>query len=107
VLNFGLFPGQTWIDARKTKKTSMAACAKQSFDGITSARFNCLVRKVQAETGLALQGNAGEASHDGVAVTWSFDPIAGTLEIQCTSAPFFLSCGAINEKIHDLVDACP
>jgi hypothetical protein len=85
----------------------MAGCATQTFTGITQARFDCLVQRVQATTGIAISGNAGSAGEDGVTIRWEFDPVGGTLELQCMSKPFIISCGTINGKIHDLVDACP
>jgi hypothetical protein len=84
----------------------MPNCATQTFTGITQSRFDCLVQKATA-SGISLAGNAGEASKDGVTIRWLFDPVAQTLELQCVSAPFFLSCETINGKIHDLVDSCP
>jgi hypothetical protein len=84
----------------------MSSCAAQLFSGFTVEHFTCLVAKANA-AGIDISGNAGSASRDGVTVAWVFDPGAQTLSIQCTSAPFFVSCGAINSKIHDLVDSCP
>ena len=81
------------------------ACATQLFSGITQARFDCLVQKAQA-AGIAIAGDVGVANKDGITIRWQFDPVGETLEMQCTDSPFFLSCGTINGKIHDLVDAC-
>lgn len=85
----------------------MASCATQTFSGITPARFQCLTQKAQAATGIKIAGNSGEASKDGVKIRWLYDPTAQSLELQCTKAPIFISCGIINGKIHDLVDSCP
>ena len=84
----------------------MAGCASQTFSGITQARFDCLVQKAQA-AGIAIAGNVGEASKDGVTVRWQFDPANQALELQCTASPFFLSCDTVNGKIQDLVNGCP
>ena len=84
----------------------MAACATQTFTGITQSRFDCLVQKAQA-AGIAISGNSGVASQDGITIRWQFDPGAQTLELQCTGTPFFLSCGTINGEIHNIVDECP
>jgi len=85
----------------------MGACATQTFTGITQAQFDCISQKAQAETGIVISGNTGSAGQDGITIRWAFDPVGQTLEIQCTASPFFVSCGTINGKIHDLVDACP
>jgi hypothetical protein len=84
----------------------MSSCATQLFDGITQTRFDCLVNKAN-DAGIAIAGNAGEASQDGVTIRWLYDPAKESLELQCTSAPFFLPCGTINGRIHDMVNECP
>jgi hypothetical protein len=81
-------------------------CATQVFQNITQARFNCLVNKA-AGLGIVIDTNEGQATKDSVTLRWKFDPTANTLELQCLSAPFFLSCGQINQQIHDEVDGCP
>ncbi len=84
----------------------MAACATQTFSGVTQARFECLVEKANA-AGISISGNSGQASQNGIAIRWLFDPAAQTLELQCMDSPFFISCGMLNSRIHDLVDSCP
>jgi hypothetical protein len=70
------------------------------------ARFDCFVKKAK-DAGITIAGNAGEVSQDGFTVRWLYDPAKELLELQCTSAPFFLSCETINRKIHAVVDECP
>jgi hypothetical protein len=84
----------------------MAGCASQTFSGITQARFDCLVQKAQASD-LAISGNVGVTSKDGITISWNFDPVSQTLELQCTDAPFLLPCETINGRINELVDGCP
>jgi hypothetical protein len=84
----------------------MSACATQTFQNFTQARFNCLVQKA-ASSGIVIGGNEGQASQDGLTLRWKFDPVNQTLDVQCMDAPFFLQCGTINGKIHDLLDSCP
>ncbi len=84
----------------------MAACATQTFTGITQARFNCLVQKAQA-SGITINGNVGVATHAGITIRWQFDPTANTLELQCMAHPLLATCGLVNGRIHDLIDACP
>jgi hypothetical protein len=83
----------------------MSACAEQIFNGITNAHFICILGEAQA-AGINISGNEGSASQDGITVAWAYDPTAQTLRIHCTSAPFFVPCGMINSKIHDIVDGC-
>ena len=84
----------------------MSPCATQTFTGITQARFDCLVQKAQT-MGITITGNVGQVTRDSITMRWSFDPATQVLELQCTSAPFFLSCGTINQTVHDTVDGCP
>jgi hypothetical protein len=83
----------------------MSSCAAQTFTGISPDQFACLLKMV-SDSGVPISGNSGSASKDGITVAWTFDPTTKTLNIQCTSAPFFVTCGMINSKIHDLVDQC-
>ena len=83
------------------------ACETQTFTGITQARFNCLVQKAAQTSGIAISGNTGSADKDGITIRWQFDPVAQTLELQCTESPFFVPCGTINAQIHNLVNGCP
>lgn len=84
----------------------MASCATQTFENFTQARFDCLVQKATS-AGITVSGYDGTASRDSITIHWHFDPLAQTLQLQCTQYPFFLSCGDINGKIHDIVDECP
>lgn len=81
----------------------MAGCATQTFTNVTQQKFAQLLVAAQAQ-GINIAGNTGSASKDGITISWDFDPGQQVLTIQCTSAPFFVSCGTINSKIHDLVD---
>ena len=107
---FNLKTGKRYIDTGNPplscRTISTMACATQLFQQITQARFSCLLQKA-SNAGIAINGNEGEASKDGITLRWKFDPVSQTLELQCLDLPFFLSCGDVNGKIHDLVDSCP
>ena len=83
----------------------MSACAVQTFQAVTQAHFDCLVQKASG-WGIIVSGIEGQSSKDGITVRWKFDAASQTLELQCLDSPFFLSCGLINNRIHDLVDSC-
>jgi hypothetical protein len=83
----------------------MSECAAQAFSGITQDQFACLSAKAEAQ-GISIDGNSGSASKDGITIVWEFNPEVGTLTIQCTASPFYISCGTVNAKLHDLVDSC-
>jgi hypothetical protein len=84
----------------------MSACAEQTFTGISQARFDCLVERAKAETGVTLTGPSGTVSQSGFTVTWNFDANSQTLAIQFLDSPFFVSCGTIQDKVQGLVDGC-
>jgi hypothetical protein len=57
--------------------------------------------------GVAIAGNAGEASKDGITIRWQYDPRSQVLELQCTDSPAFVPCALINARIKAMVDSCP
>ena len=83
----------------------MTACASQTFSGVTSSQFESLARKASAAAGVAFEGETGTCSHSGYTVIWDYDPEEQRLVIQCTASPFSVTCGSINQRIHDLVDS--
>jgi hypothetical protein len=80
-------------------------CAAQVFSSITQEQFDCIVAKAAA-AGITIAGNIGEMSQSGFTVKWAFDPAASTLTIQCTAHLFLVSCGTVNDRIHDIIDTC-
>jgi hypothetical protein len=83
----------------------MSACASQRFSGVTPAQFESLARKASAVAGVALEGRSGSCSRNGFTVIWDYDSTEHSLTIQCTASPFSVTCGSINQRIHDLVDS--
>jgi hypothetical protein len=83
----------------------MSVCASQTFAGVTTAQFESLARKASAAAGISFDGRTGSASHKGFSVRWDYDSTEQILVIQCTASPFSVTCGSINQRIHDLVDS--
>jgi hypothetical protein len=83
----------------------MGSCATQTFAGVSPAQFTCLIQKASS-SGITISGDEGQATRDGITVRWKFAPATGILELQCTDAPFFVPCDAINGRIQDLVGSC-
>ncbi|MBV8673042.1 MAG: hypothetical protein JOZ33_06385 [Acidobacteriaceae bacterium] len=83
----------------------MAGCETQIFSGITQAHFACLLQTAQSR-GINISGNNGTATGSGITITWTYDPAAQKLTIQCTDKPMFLGCGVISSQIRDLVNNC-
>jgi hypothetical protein len=84
----------------------MGACATQTFQDFSQSRFDCVIQKAQG-LGVVMSGNEGQATKDGITIRWKFDPANKTLDLQCLDAPFFISCDAINQRIHQMADSCP
>jgi hypothetical protein len=76
------------------------ACAAQHFTGISPERFAALSQKAKG-SGIDITGDSGTTTKFGVTVTWTYDPQAQELTIQCTEKPFFLSCDDINGRIQN------
>ena len=57
-------------------------------------------------TKITISGNQGQDSKNGVTISWAFDPVAQTLDLQCLDKPFILPCGTITGRIQDVVDSC-
>jgi hypothetical protein len=83
----------------------MSACASQTFSNITQSQFEAITRKASTLAGAPINGPSGSCSSAGFTVVWDYDPAAQTLVIQCTDSPFLVTCGSINQRIHDLVDS--
>ena len=82
----------------------MSACAMQTFNNLTRAAWTC-VQAAAAQYGVA-GSDSGQASSNGFSISWSYDENTGTLHIQCTDSPWFVSCSTINSHVHDTVQQC-
>jgi hypothetical protein len=78
-------------------------CAAQTFANITPDKCLALQTKAAASH-IDLNGDSGETTQQGFTFNWQYDAASATLTIQCLNHPFFAPCGAINSKIHDLVE---
>lgn len=83
----------------------MAQCEAQQFNNISPAQFACLMATAKSQ-GIEINGANGQATQGGITISWSYNATSNSLTIQCQSSPFYLTCGVINAKIHDLVDQC-
>jgi hypothetical protein len=84
----------------------MGSCAKQVFSGITPAKFVCICQQITAKYGVTLSGDNGQETKSGFTIAWTFGRTTGEFDVQCLDSPIFISCGLINQAIHDLVDGC-
>lgn len=82
----------------------MAQCAAQIFSNVTPQKW--LAIKTKAAGGnVNLSGDGGQITEKGFTFAWQYELLSGTLTIQCLDHPFWATCGAVNSKVHDLVDS--
>ena len=72
------------------------------YNGITPAAFSAIQARAQSESGLTLNGNAGQASGHGVTVRWTYD--GATLTLSLVSKPFFVPQSVIVKAFNELVN---
>lgn len=84
----------------------MSGCDAQSFSGVTQEHFDCLVQKAQSSFGIAINGDTGSASRNGITIAWGYNRASQSLTIQCTEKPAFLICGIITSQVSDMVNSC-
>lgn len=82
----------------------MSPCAAQIFSNITAEKWLAIQSKA-AQHDIVLSGDSGQATQQGFAITWQYDRATTTLSIQCLEHPVLVTCGMINGRIHDLVEA--
>jgi len=80
----------------------MSTCPAIRLQGITQEKYATLVSTAQSQ-GLALTGQTGNTSFQGMDFFWEYDPSAETLSIQCTGKPIFVPCSMIESRIRSLM----
>ena len=82
----------------------MSSGSRLAFRGITRAIFACL-RKKASKNGIHVVSPAGETVKDGTRIRWTYDADAELLEVECVSAPFWISSARINTKLGQEIEA--
>jgi hypothetical protein len=85
----------------------MGSCPKQTFSNVTPGQFTCICQQIESLLGLTLPGDSGQIAQSGFTVEWGYNRQTQEFDVQCLDSPMFVSCGRINQAIHDLVDGCP
>ncbi len=85
----------------------MGSCAKQTFSNVTPGQFTCICQQIESQFGLTLPGDSGQITQSGFTVEWDYNRQTQEFDVQCLDSPIFVSCGRINQGIHDVVDGCP
>ena len=76
----------------------------QTFTGITAAKFESLVSRIKAATGLVIEDNAGVDTAKGYTLSWNYDPVTETLIVKCLNKPFLIPGVMVQEKLAELVN---
>jgi hypothetical protein len=79
----------------------MSQCPEIALDGITPDKYAALVAQAKSQ-GLDLSAESGSTTYQDMNFTWTYDPTAETLTIQCVEKPFFIPCTAIESRIRAL-----
>jgi hypothetical protein len=80
----------------------MSNCPPITVNDISREQYQALLTTAQAQ-GLALTGDAGSTTYQGMDFTWSYDAPAQLLTIQCTEKPMFVPCSMIETRIRGLI----
>ncbi len=80
----------------------MSNCAPMTFTGITQEKYAALLVNAQSQ-GLALTGESGRTTYQGLDFTWNYDQPSESLTIHCTEKPIFVPCSMIEAKIRSVV----
>jgi hypothetical protein len=81
----------------------MGSCAAQTFTNITAERWVTLQAKA-AQNNINLETDSGQSTQQGFTFSWQYDAGSATLTIQCLDHPFWAPCGAVNGRVHDLIE---
>jgi hypothetical protein len=85
------------------------ALQMQTFTGFTPPMMAAFAQKIAKDTGVQLKGNEGTVTHGSFEFTYSYDPTAGVLQIQCLKKPLFIPASTIingiAEEVADLIAA--
>ena len=80
------------------------ACEPLKYSGVDDAKWVRVRDLVGREYDIGIESDSGEASKKGFTLSWTYDPDQQTLEIQCLKKPFFVPCGAVNDRIKGIAE---
>lgn len=81
------------------------ALQKQTFTSFTPTMFSAFSAKVHADTGVEITGDAGTVTHGSFSFEYSYDSVAGVLNIQCLTKPLFIPASTIINGLAEEVAA--
>ena len=81
------------------------ALQKQTFTSFTPAMFSAFSAKIKNDIGVEITGDAGTVTHGGFSMQYSYDSVAGILNIQCLTKPLFIPASTIINGLAEEVAA--
>jgi hypothetical protein len=85
-------------------RLTRVACEPLSYSEVDDSKWESVRNLVAREYDIPIESESGEASKKGFTLSWTYDRDQRTLEIQCVKKPFFVPCGAVNDRIKGLAD---
>jgi hypothetical protein len=82
------------------------ACDQLNYSHVDAEKWNRAKETISSEYGMHIEAEHGEESKSGFTLSWTYDPSAQTLEIQCREKPFLIPCGVVNNRINALAAEC-
>jgi hypothetical protein len=80
------------------------ACDQLTYSGVDASKWARAKETIGSEYGMHIESERGEESKSGFTLSWTYDPSAQTLEIQCREKPFLIPCGVVNNRINALAE---
>ena len=81
-------------------------CDPLVYSDVDALKWACARDVVNTEYGITIDSDRGEASKKGFTLRWIYDTNEKSLEIQCSSKPFLVPCGMVNDRINAAAEKC-
>ena len=75
------------------------------YENITPQRLAAIEARAQQELGIAISGNEGTATKNGITISWVYDSSDQTLTVGDTRKPWYVPESKIDEELTELVNA--
>lgn len=75
------------------------------YQNITPQLLAAIEARAQQQLGIAISGNEGTASKNGITIAWVYDPSGQTLTVGDTRRPWYVPESKVDEELTELVNA--
>lgn len=80
------------------------SCDPLTYSGVDASKWARVKDLVGREYGIRIESDSGEASKKGFTLNWAYEASEQSLRIQCLEKPFFVPCGAVNNRIKGIAE---